>query len=107
MRGRATLTTVESRNTMPEPRTAAARIQRCLVTLPSFGRTAYRPGERLSGALLSRSGRAYEWHVQRVHEDARQRGRGHEVPRPWAHGVQRGPGRRQVPEQEGVAVGRK
>src|SRR6266550_5902721 len=28
MRGRATLTTVESRNTMPDPSTAATRIQR-------------------------------------------------------------------------------
>jgi hypothetical protein len=32
MRGSATFTTVESRNTIPEPRTAAARIQRLEVT---------------------------------------------------------------------------
>src|SRR5258707_2629665 len=31
MRGRATLTTVESRKTIPEPSTAAARIQRLVV----------------------------------------------------------------------------
>src|SRR5207302_7712346 len=105
MRGRATLTTVESRNTMPEPRTAAARIQRCLVTLPSFGRTAYRPGERLSGALLRGSCRTRERHIERVHDDDRQHSPGYEVPRPWAHVVQCRLGRRQVSEEEVVAVG--
>src|SRR6185295_17952683 len=37
--GRATLTTVESRNTIPDPRTAAKRIQNLLrlMTTPSLG----------------------------------------------------------------------
>src|SRR5229473_2133423 len=107
MRGSATLTTVESRNTIPDPRTAAARIQRCLVTLPSFGRTAYRPTGRLSGALLRGSRRACERHVERVHDQDRKHGPRHEVPRPRAHVVQRGLGWWQISKEEVIAIGRK
>src|SRR5438105_14989576 len=52
MRGRATLTTVESRKTMPEPSTAAVRIQRFVLMPGAYSAVdQLRPVERLRPAI--------------------------------------------------------
>src|SRR6202035_2443467 len=60
MRGRATLTTVESRKTMPDPSTAATRIQRLAVTVSTLEVLAphemlehTRPGKLVKGDSMA------------------------------------------------------
>src|SRR5258708_27268953 len=73
IRGRATFTTVESRNTIPEPRIAAISVQRCAGLMPftsgcTFSRAAAPSQERLrllkSGCAFS-TGRAPRQLVRR------------------------------------------
>src|SRR5258708_31274373 len=53
IRGRATFTTVESRNTIPEPRIAAISVQRCAGLMPFTSGCTFSTG-RAPGQLVRR-----------------------------------------------------